>query len=200
MRLFSIACATVAFFAATPALALTTIDFSTSPAVFTTYSQGGATVSAVGGGTTQTTSVPGGSQGILTTPSTNFPEFRVDFASVASFLSVDLGDFNADPDLLFIEAYNSSNAIIGFTSFNNPASATTMTTLSLSVANIKYALFGARAPALSGNSVYADNVRFELGATQGAVPEPSTWAFMLAGFGMIGGVLRRRRNVSVSFA
>lgn len=36
----------------------------------------------------------------------------------------------------------------------------------------------------------------------GAVPEPSTWAMMIAGFGMVGGALRRRprvRNVSVRF-
>jgi PEP-CTERM motif len=199
MRLFSTACAAIALFSAAPALALTTIDFSTSPALFTTYSQGGATVSAVGGGTTSTTTVPGGSLGILTTPvSGNFPEFRVDFATVASFVSVDLGDNNADPDLLFLEAFSASNVSLGFTSFNNPASSTTMTTLSLSVANIKYAIFGGRPPALNGNSIYADNLKFELNV--GAVPEPSTWAFMLAGFGIVGAAMRRRQRVSVSFA
>ncbi|MEH6756877.1 MAG: PEPxxWA-CTERM sorting domain-containing protein [Parasphingorhabdus sp.] len=31
----------------------------------------------------------------------------------------------------------------------------------------------------------------------GAVPEPSTWAFMIFGFGAIGGAMRRRRNVNV---
>lgn len=33
-----------------------------------------------------------------------------------------------------------------------------------------------------------------------AVPEPSAWAMMLAGFGMIGFVARRRQNVSVTYA
>lgn len=35
-----------------------------------------------------------------------------------------------------------------------------------------------------------------------AVPEPATWAFMILGFGAIGGALRRRRNdnVNVSYA
>jgi PEP-CTERM motif len=198
MRLFSTACAAAALFSAAPALALTTIDFSTSPASFLTYSQGGATISTVNNTVLNTTTVPGGSQGIL--PGTSpFPEYRVDFATVASFVSVDLGDNNADPDLLFLEAFSAANVSLGFTSFNNPATATAMTTLSLSVANIKYAIFGGRPPALNGNSVYADNVRFELGAV-GTVPEASTWALMLAGFGIVGAAMRRRKKVSVSFA
>lgn len=32
----------------------------------------------------------------------------------------------------------------------------------------------------------------------GAVPEPATWAMMIVGFGMVGGVLRRRRNVTTA--
>jgi hypothetical protein len=34
----------------------------------------------------------------------------------------------------------------------------------------------------------------------GAVPEPATWAMMIGGFGMVGGAMRRRRSVKVSFA
>ena len=33
----------------------------------------------------------------------------------------------------------------------------------------------------------------------GAVPEPATWAMMLIGFGVVGGALRARRRVSVSY-
>ncbi|MEO9467683.1 PEPxxWA-CTERM sorting domain-containing protein [Parasphingorhabdus sp.] len=38
--------------------------------------------------------------------------------------------------------------------------------------------------------------------TMGAVPEPATWAFMIFGFGAIGGAMRRQRkaNVKVSYA
>lgn len=38
--------------------------------------------------------------------------------------------------------------------------------------------------------------------TQGAVPEPSTWAMMIGGFGLVGAAMRRRRryNLKVSFA
>jgi hypothetical protein len=42
-----------------------------------------------------------------------------------------------------------------------------------------------------------DNVRVETTALAvAAVPEPATWAMMLAGFGGVGAVLRRRRTVS----
>jgi hypothetical protein len=34
----------------------------------------------------------------------------------------------------------------------------------------------------------------------GGVPEPATWAMMLAGFGIVGGAMRRRQRTSVSFA
>ena len=34
----------------------------------------------------------------------------------------------------------------------------------------------------------------------GAVPEPATWAMMIAGFGAMGFALRRRPKVSVTYA
>jgi len=36
-------------------------------------------------------------------------------------------------------------------------------------------------------------------AGQGAVPEVGSWGMMIAGFGMIGAAMRRRRSVAVSF-
>ncbi|MBT2185704.1 PEP-CTERM sorting domain-containing protein [Sphingobium sp. H33] len=32
------------------------------------------------------------------------------------------------------------------------------------------------------------------------VPEPATWAMMIGGLAMVGGTLRRRRRVNISFA
>jgi len=48
----------------------------------------------------------------------------------------------------------------------------------------------------TGLTEVIDNVQF------GAVPEPATWAFMIFGFGAIGGAMRRQRkaNVKVSYA
>ncbi len=47
-----------------------------------------------------------------------------------------------------------------------------------------------------GNASYVGNLSF------GAVPEPATWAFMIFGFGAIGGAMRRQRkaNVKVCYA
>ena len=37
-------------------------------------------------------------------------------------------------------------------------------------------------------------------ATAAAVPEPASWALMLGGFGLVGGVMRMRRKAATSFA
>lgn len=55
---------------------------------------------------------------------------------------------------------------------------------------------------LGGNSdnIGVDNVRFGQGlAATPAVPEPATWAMMIAGFGLVGGAMRRR-STKVAFA
>ena len=42
-------------------------------------------------------------------------------------------------------------------------------------------------------NVGIDNIAFTVSQVQGGVPEPSTWAFMIGGFGAAGAMLRRRR-------
>lgn len=44
-----------------------------------------------------------------------------------------------------------------------------------------------------GNGSYGGSISF----TPGAVPEPATWAMMLGGLGLVGGMLRRRSRKSV---
>ncbi|HEU4968186.1 PEPxxWA-CTERM sorting domain-containing protein, partial [Sphingomonas sp.] len=54
----------------------------------------------------------------------------------------------------------------------------------------------------SGSGV-GDIRQVRLGAFAGAipsVPEPATWAMMIAGFGLIGGALRRRARATLRFA
>ncbi|GEM_PF-1114694 len=43
-----------------------------------------------------------------------------------------------------------------------------------------------------------DDVRFAIG--KGGVPEPAAWALMLSGFGLVGGAMRRRRALEVTYA
>jgi hypothetical protein len=55
----------------------------------------------------------------------------------------------------------------------------------------------------AGNTTYADAIYSVGGQNQGfviggAVPEPASWALMIAGFGMAGAVLRRRRQVAAT--
>lgn len=55
----------------------------------------------------------------------------------------------------------------------------------------------------SGNSAtieYYYAVGDKIEVVGGGVPEPATWAMMLMGFGVVGGAMRRRQKVSVSFA
>ncbi len=60
--------------------------------------------------------------------------------------------------------------------------------------------------AFDGTSLVASGTLDAVNATNSAsfnlaVPEPSTWAMMIAGFGMVGGAMRRRaRTTKVSFA
>lgn len=41
-----------------------------------------------------------------------------------------------------------------------------------------------------------DNVTY----LEAAVPEPASWAFMLAGFGLVGGALRRTRKQAITIS
>ena len=50
----------------------------------------------------------------------------------------------------------------------------------------------------TANRVAFDNITFG-SANPGGVPEPAAWAMMLAGFGLVGGAMRRRQ-ANVSFA
>jgi len=105
---------------------------------------------------------------------------RATFASLTNFISVTLGDFNQDPDTLYLFAYDSSNNVIGSQSYNLPADSYAGITLSLSVANIAYVEF--YGVGVNYNSVYWDNFTFN--ETTNPVPEPAT--ILLLGAGLIG--------------
>lgn len=61
--------------------------------------------------------------------------------------------------------------------------------------------FGSDA-SVTRSGINMDDVLVQGNLVAGAVPEPATWAFMIFGFGAIGGAMRRQRkaNVKVSYA
>lgn len=82
-------------------------------------------------------------------------------------VSVDLGDFGGDDDVVFLEIFSSANVSLGLTEFHQAAGFAGMTTLTLSAADIAYAMFGARDTG-NGSTVFADNFSYQ----PQAVPEP----------------------------
>ncbi|MEX0675651.1 MAG: PEP-CTERM sorting domain-containing protein [Pirellulales bacterium] len=152
------------------------IDFeSFPPGPFASHTESDVTFSAVGGGGAITAvGTPNLTLGLLDDNSPR-KELRANIGPHATFVSVDLGDFDADADLLFLEVFDAADTSLGFTSVLIDEDFTGMMTLSLAAADIAYAEFGAREPALNGNSVFADNFTFE------RVPEPGTLFLFLVG-------------------
>ena len=167
----------------------TTIDFNGFSSG-TSYTQSGATITDTGGTGLVGSTDPNGTTGLLSATGPYAP-LRADISGGTDFVSIDLGDFDSDPDLLFLDAYDSSNTLIGSTSLLIDASFSGMKTLSLSIAGIDYVIYGSTAPSLGGSSVYSDNFTFD--STPPPVPEPLTLALFGAGLAGAAAVRRRRK-------
>lgn len=184
------------FLATTSNAAMTTIDFNslTSNNV-ASISIGAVTFTAEGSGSLYTSNygpTPNGTTGLLALNG-GFVPIRATIAGGTSFVSIDLGDYNADDDSLFLRLYDSNDVLLASASDFIPSTFTGMVTLSASAAGTAYAVFGG--VGFGGESnVYSDNFAF------GAVPEPTFWALMISGFGLVGAAARRRRVLQTSAA
>ncbi|HPU15833.1 MAG TPA: PEPxxWA-CTERM sorting domain-containing protein [Polymorphobacter sp.] len=108
--------------------------------------------------------------------------------NLTSFDTGDFFRFSADP-----ETPGCGNAVVDVRPFLSAGSlsisAGFSNGLSLSGSNWVRELINPAGNAnLDTNQLY----RLQLTATSGGVPEPASWALMIAGFGMVGGALRRR--------
>ena len=110
-----------------------------------------------------------------------------------TFLGLHANAFNPIAPLTNGIIYNDDFPSIGLSGFNATlTSGVSYFAIATGFENID---FGAYSLAINGPGTITIG-----GGQGGAVPEPATWAMMLAGFGIVGGVMRRRRHSLLSFA
>ncbi len=169
----------------------TVIDFSSAPGgCNASYSESGVTFSAGPDGVTASNfgPTPNTTPGLISCNSGNFSPTTALFSSAFSgAISVDLGDFNADADDIFLRLFDAGNMLLASDTFHLDASFIGMHTLTANAANVAYAVFGGVGAV--GSSVYADNFTFN---SQQTVPEPG--ALLLVGTALAGLALLRRRQ------
>ncbi len=120
--------------------------------------------------------------------------FRVDFSGGgASAFSIGVGDYNADADDTHLRAYSASDVLLASDDYLNPSSKNGGDYLSVSSSSpIAYVTFWDDDP--FPGAVYWDNMSVS------PVPEPQTYAMLLAGLGLLGFVARRKENKSDKLA
>lgn len=112
-------------------------------------------------------------------PFTHSTPFRADFLiSGVNSVSVVMGDYNADTDNLFLQAYNSANVLLDEVTYVISSSVYGGPTLTITGSDIAYVIFGSTGT--FANSVYFDNLTYNTSA----VPEPAS--MMLFGLGLLG--------------
>jgi hypothetical protein len=111
----------------------------------------------------------------------NFAKF---IGMPANYVEVCMGDYDADAEDIFLEAYDDSNNLVASDSDFLPADLNGGKVVSVSAASIRWVKFYSTGS--YPGSVFFDNFGFE------PVPEPTTVS--LVGFGLLGlaGLLKRR--------
>jgi hypothetical protein len=117
--------------------------------------------------------------------------FRADFSIFGvRGVSVTLGDYNQDPDNLFVRAFNSLGTLLDEGTFALPGTTYGGPTLSVSSASedIAYVLFGSTGT--FSNSVFADNFSYTV-ADSTSIPTPAILPGLI---GMGVAALRKRKE------
>ena len=165
----------------------------------------GATVTVIGGGeatisragnTVIAVSAPlnpdfSGSRSAQGNTFTSANPYRVDFNVMVNSFSVVIGDGGGDLDNLFLDAYDSSNNLLGGVTDILPAGVNAGKTLVISLlSKIDYVLFGSSSNDQFPNSVFIDNLVWS--AKGVAVPVPAAAWMALPLLGGLGVIARRK--------
>ena len=102
-------------------------------------------------------------------------------------VSIDIGDFNGDPDNIFLNGYDSDNNLIAMDSAFNPGSLVGLTTLSIMASNIAWIEFGGGSQSFPF-SVFADNLTFDVAE----IPLPGALILLITGIAGLRSVSGRR--------
>lgn len=117
--------------------------------------------------------------------------FRADFASPTTFVSVAMGDFGQDEELLFLRAFDADGNLLDEALLNLAIEPDGGPTLSVLALGIAYVLFGSTGQ--FPNSVYFDNFTYEAADTA-EIAEPASLTLAAAGLGAFGLLRLRRRR------
>ena len=121
--------------------------------------------------------------------------FLATIAGGASIFSIGAGDYGRDDDMIFLKAYDlygrlidADEFLITRDSYVPGVNAGHVLSVNSQTSNIAYVHFGSLYE--NPGSVYWDNVNY----LTAPIPEPETYAMMLAGLGLLGLSARRRRK------
>lgn len=107
--------------------------------------------------------------------------FRLDFAGGATSVSIDVGDFGSDQDLVFLGLYDAMDNLLASTNGIVPAGSADGITISTSTTNAAYALFSDAEP--FAGAVYWDNINWEpANSVEVPVPVSGTSALFALSF------------------
>jgi hypothetical protein len=190
--------------AGSTAHAATTIDFTAMPMYTPVASFSGVTVSLYGGNASGTAVIGTFDEALLGNSTTGeYPTSQgilFGFSSAVSSLSFTFNNFGDNDDLgmpSFLRAF--AGAVeTDYQNLSTSACQEDLCTINVAGSNITRLYVDNGTEGLDNWHFGIGQMSFETAST-GAVPEPASWAMMIAGFGIAGAAMRRRQVVRVSF-